>query len=202
MKPIRETTRRASLNLACTALAALALCGACSAEAQRRISVSLAPACYVFDSKFFDVGHAFGGEVALRYEIAGDIHLESGLGAFRGNAGGVNVDGLDYRLNLIAIIPVLIPYRPIARMGIGFISVDPITVTPTETFRPTQTAFYFICGAGATRSISDKVLVEAGANLWITPYKYRIYRFDRQDVEASPARFAHIAISIGATYIF
>ncbi|MDD4857163.1 MAG: hypothetical protein PHD74_03555 [Candidatus Krumholzibacteria bacterium] len=201
-KPLRDTVRRASLAVACAALAALAFCGASRAETPRRISVSINPACYIFDSRFFDVDDAFGGDVALRYEIARYIHFESAIGSFRGRGGGVDVDGFDYRLNLVGVIPVLVPYRPIARLGVGFISVDPITVTPTETFRPTQTAFYFLFGAGITRSMGDRVLVELGANLWLTPYRYRIYRFDRQDVEATPERFEHLAISVGAAYTF
>jgi hypothetical protein len=46
------------------------------------------------------------------------------------------------------------------------------------------------------------VLVEAGANVWITPYKYRIYRFNRVDVSTSTARFTQLALSLALTYTF
>jgi hypothetical protein len=46
------------------------------------------------------------------------------------------------------------------------------------------------------------VLLEASANFWITPYEYRIYRFNRLDVDTSVERFTHISISFGVAYTF
>jgi hypothetical protein len=194
---------RMRLALALAALGAFAVRGA-SAETPRQICASLESHYYVFDSHFFDLANAFGAGAALRYEIASDFYFENGIGVFSADGGGVSVDGFDYRLNLFAIFPLLIPvpYRPVARLGVGFISIDPLTATPTETYRPTQTAFYLFGGAGITRTFWKEMLVEASANLWITPYKYRIYRFNRIDVDTDVERFTHISISLALTYTF
>jgi len=184
------------------ALAALVSCGAAHADSPRRISATIAPTAYVFDSQFFGLASGFGVEAALRYELGTDIYLENGLGLLKTSGSGANVDGLDYRLNLLAIFPVLIPYRPVARFGVGVLSVNPITVTPTTSFRPTQTTFYILGGAGVTRSIVNHVDLEAGADFWITPYEYRLYRFNRSDVTVERERFTHLSISMGITYSF
>jgi len=107
-----------------------------------------------------------------------------------------------YGLGLTAILPYLIPYRPIIRAGIGFISANPVTVTPTESFRPTQTTFYFRAGAGVSRSIMENVQFEFLSDLWVTPYRYRIYIFDRKEVDTSDAMFVHLILSLGVSYIF
>ena len=182
---------------------ALAALGAL-AGAPRQICASLESHYYVFDSKFFDLESAFGAGAALRYEIASDFYFENGIGLFSADANGVSVDGLDYRLNLFAIFPLLIPvpYRPVARLGVGFLSINPLTATPTDTYRPTQTALYLFGGAGITRTFLKNMLVEASANVWITPYKYRIYRFNRLDVDTDTERFTHLSISLAATYLF
>jgi hypothetical protein len=172
------------------------------AELPRRISASLQPSYYIFDSGYFNLENGFGVDAAFRYELGSDIYFENSIGLLSTKGSGVSVSGLDYRLNLLAIFPVLIPYRPIARLGIGFLSTNPVTVTPTETFRPTQTTFYFIGGAGITKSLFDQFLLEAGANFWITPYEYRIYRFDRSHVEIDAKRFMHLEISLGLSYTF
>jgi len=184
-------------------LGAFAVRGAL-AETPRRICASTESHFYVFDSQFFDLGSAFGAGAALRYEIASDFYFENGIGIFSANGSGVTVSGLDYRLNLFAILPLLIPvpYRPVARLGVGFLSVNPITVTPTNTYRPTQTTFYILGGAGVTRPFFRNMLVEASANVWITPYKYRIYRFNRLNVDTNVERFTHLSISLALTYTF
>lgn len=172
------------------------------AEEPRRISVSLEPSLYIFDSNYFGLGNGFGADASLRYEISSDIFFENSLGLFKTEGSGVTVDGLDERLDVMAIFPVLIPYRPIARLGIGFLSANPITVTPTESFRPTQTTFYFIGGAGFTKSVFERFLLEAGASFWVTPYRYRIYRFDRTSVSTEAERFIHVEIQLGVSYTF
>jgi len=170
---ISEYSRRLLLSAAVFPLLALA-CGAANAELPRRIGASLELNYFVLDSDFFGLSGAFGVDAALRYELASDIYFENSLGLLTTDAEGVEVNGLDWRLNLLALFPVLIPYRPVARLGIGVISVNPLTVTPTEGFRPTQTTFYLLGGAGVTRSIHARILVEASANFWITPYEYVI----------------------------
>jgi hypothetical protein len=188
------------------ALASLAPCGARgeTAETPQRICASLESRYYIFDSRFFEIGNAFGGGAALRYEIASDFYFENAIGAFRANGGGVNVDGLDYRLNLFVIVPIFmpVPYRPVARLGVGFLSVNPVTATPTESYRPTQTTFYVLGGAGITRVFMRRMLVEAGAGVWISPYLYRIYRFNRSNVSTDTERFTHVAFSLAFTYTF
>jgi len=199
---LHRILRRAALAVVPVIIAAVSLCGAARAELPRRISLGLESKYYILDPEFFGLGNALGIGAALRYELTSDIYFENGLGMFKTEGAGVSVDGLDYHLNLLALFPVLIPYRPVARLGIGFLSVNPVTVTPTERFRPTQTTFYFLCGAGVSRSIFDNVLLEASANFWITPYEYRIYRFNRLDVDTSVERFTHLSISIGVAYTF
>lgn len=193
--------RRSVLALA--VLVALFARGAL-AETPRRICASVESRYYAFDSGFFDLGNGFGAGAALRYEIVRDFYFENGIGAFGADGSGVSVGGLDYRLNLFAIVPFFmpVPYRPVARLGVGFLSVNPITATPTDTYRPTQTTFYLFGGAGMTRTFMKNMLVEGSANLWITPYKYRIYRFNRLNVNTDIERFTHFSISLAATYIF
>ena len=188
------------------ALAALGVLAAhvALAETPRRICASLESHFYVFDSGFFDLGSGFGGGAALRYEIASDLYFENAFGVFGAKGSGVGVDGLDYRLNLFAIVPFFmpVPYRPVARFGVGLLSVNPVTATPTDTYRPTQTTFYILGGAGVTRTFMRNMLVEASAGVWITPYKYRIYRFNRLNVSTDVERFAHLSISLALTYTF
>jgi hypothetical protein len=172
------------------------------AQEPRRISVSFQPSLYIFDSTYFGLGNGLGADASLRCEISPDIFFESSLGVFRTQGSGVSVDGLDERLDIVAIFPVLIPYRPIARLGVGFLSTNPVTVTPTQTFRPTQTTFYFIGGAGITKSVLERFVLEAGASFWVTPYKYRIYRFNRVNVSTEAERFIHLEIQLGVSYTF
>ena len=126
------------------------------------------------------------------------------IGFLDGDAGGVDIDGFDYRLNLFAIIPyfIRVPYRPVARLGVGFLSVNPVTATPTDTYRPTQTTMYLLAGAGITRNFLKRMLVEVSADVLVTPYQYRIYPFDRQDVNTSLERFTHFSMSLALTYTF
>ena len=201
MMAIPRNERRIILAVVSMA-AALLVFEAGHAETTRRINASLDAQYYVFDSDFFGLANGLGATAALRYEIGSDIYFENGFGFFRTEGSGVSVNGLDYHLNLLAVFPVLIPYRPVARLGIGFLSVNPITVTPTETFRPTQTTFYFVGGAGVTRMILDRMLVEASAQFWVTPYRYRIYEFDRYDVTTATEQFMHVSISLGLVYAF
>ena len=200
--------RRMRFALALLALALVAAGtlagGGASAQTPRRICASLEAHYYVFDSEFFDIGDGFGGAAALRYEIASDFYFENVIGFLDGDAGGVDIDGFDYRLNLFAIIPyfITVPYRPVARLGVGFLSVNPLTATPTDTYRPTQTTMYILAGAGITRNFLKRMLVEVSADVLVTPYQYRIYTFDRQDVSTSLARFTHFSTTLALTYTF
>jgi|WetSurMetagenome_2_1015567.scaffolds.fasta_scaffold10119_3 hypothetical protein len=195
--------RRIRFALALAAVGALVARGA-FAETPRRICASIESRYYAFDSRFFDLKSGFGGGLALRYELASDFYFENGIGLFSADAKGVSVDGLECRVNLFAIFPILltVPYRPIARLGVGLLSVNPVTATPTDTYRPTQTTFYVFGGAGVTRTFLRNMLLEASAGVWIAPYKYRIYRFNRLDVDTSVERFTHYSIALALTYTF
>lgn len=157
---------------------------------------------FVLDSGFFGLSNGSGAEAALRCELARNLHFESSLGFFGTEGAGVPVDGFDCALSLVALLPVLLPYRPVARAGVGWLTVDPVTVTPTSTFRPSQTAFYLVGGVGVSRAVVGRVHLEAAASFWITPYRYRVYAFDRQEVLVAEERFTHVGISLGAVYSF
>lgn len=173
-----------------------------SGEPSRKIGLALTPGYYVLDGDYFGLKDAPEIEFCLRYELLWHTYFENRIGAMKSKGDGVSVGGFTYQLGLLTIFPYFIPYRPLARVGIGFISVDPITVTPTDTFRPSQSTFYFIVGGGGSRSIRENITVETSADIWFTPYRYRIYRFDRQSVDAQQKQFTHFKFNIGISYIF
>ena len=168
----------------------------------RRIGAGLKFNYYMLDNDYFDLSDGFGVSLSFRYELGWDIYFENSIGGLKTEGGGVDVNGLTYNLGLTAIIPVLIPYRPYASFGIGVQSVNPITVNPIDTFRPTQTTFYFTAAAGVTRSIMENLLVDLGAGVWFTPYKYRVYTFDRNKVTTEDKQFTHFIFSLGLSYNF
>ena len=171
-------------------------------EMQRRMNVCLDFNYYMLDGDYFGMDDGFGAAFAFRYEIANNTYLENVIGRFTSNDGIVDIDGLNYHIDLLTIFPVLIPYRPFIRMGAGFLAVNPITVTPTETYRPAQTAFYLIGGGGFTRSFRENIFVELSADLYLTPYEYTIYEFDRSSVSTRDAYFSHLLFGVGVSYSF
>ncbi len=171
-------------------------------ESNRRIGIGIFPGFFILDSDYFDLSNAPGFDLRIRYELEWNIYFENRLGYLFSDGNGASVGGFSYQLGLTAILPYLIPYRPVASLGIGFLSADPITVTPTRTFRPSQTTFYFTGGGGFTRSIRENISIEATGNIWISPYRYRIYRFNRSDVEIEKKQFTHLSFHIGVSYIF
>jgi len=48
----------------------------------------------------------------------------------------------------------------------------------------------------------ENVQFEFLSDLWVTPYRYRIYIFDRKEVDTSDAMFVHLILSLGVSYIF
>ena len=178
------------------------LASAAQGEMRRRINVGLDFNYYLLDGDYFGMEDAFGGGLAFRYEVSNNIYLENVLGRFTSNDGVVDIDGLNYHLDLLAILPVLIPYRPLLRAGFGFISVNPITSTPVQTYRPAQTAFYFIGGGGFTRTIRENIIIETSVDVYITPYDYHIYEFDRSSVSMEDTRFTHLVANVGLSYSF
>jgi len=178
------------------------LAPAARGEMRRRMNVGLDFNYYLLDTDYFGMDDGFGAGAIFRYEIWNNIYLENVIGRFTSNDGIVDIDGLNYHIDLFAVFPVLIPYRPLLRAGAGFLAVNPITATPTETYRPGQTAFYLICGGGFTRSFRENLSVEASVDFYLTPYEYRIYEFDRSSVSTEDARFFHFVFGIGASYAF
>jgi len=169
----------------------------------RRIGVSLYGSYFLFDREFFDTPGGAGAGISLRYELGYNIFFENQLGYFSGkNSDGLVVSGMYFGPCLTAILPYMIPYRPVMRVGVGFLSANPVTVTPTETFRPTQTTFYFRGGAGISRSIKENIQFELTGDIWVTPYEYRIYRFNRKDVETEDVLFTHLMVCLGVSCIF
>lgn len=171
-------------------------------ETRRRINIGLNFNYYLLDDDYFGMESAAGALFAFRYEIINNIYFENCLGSFASEADGLNIDGMNYQFGATAILPYLIPYRPVARLGVGFLSVNPITVTPTSSFRPGQTAFYFVAGTGITRSIRENIIIEGTVNIHYTPYDYRIYTFDRSEVTTNDVRFTHYVFGLGISYSF
>ncbi len=171
-------------------------------EMQRRMNIGLSFNYYLLDEDYFGMDDGFGTGFAFRYEIANNAYLENMIGIFTSNDGVVDIDGLNYHLDLLAIFPILIPYRPFVRLGVGFLAVNPITATPTETYRPAQTAFYLIGGGGFTRSFRENIFLEASTEIYLTPYEYTIYEFDRSSVSTRDASFSHLVFSLGLSYSF
>jgi hypothetical protein len=189
--------------LLCIALSLLALpSSGAHGGLHRRIQAGMNLNYYGLDADYFGMDDAVGATIAFRYEIANNVYFENNLGTFSSHAAGVDIDGLNYHLDVLAIVPVLIPYRPVARFGIGFLSVNPVTATPTDTYRPGQTAFYLVGGTGVTRTLKENIMVEASADFYVTPYRYRIYEFDRITVSTHDAIFLHYTINIGGSYAF
>lgn len=197
---------RCGLRCAAIVIAIAALCrpaaGAAEPSSPRRLSVEARGTYHILDAGFFGLSDAPGVAAAFRCEIVPDISVENAFGFFATEGAGVSVNGFDYAFSVVALLPFFAPYRPVARAGVGFLSVDPVTVTPTSTFRPAQTAFYLVGGVGVSRSITDRVHLEAGASFWVTPYRYRVYAFDRREVLLTEERFAHLGLSLGAVYSF
>jgi hypothetical protein len=172
------------------------------AETPRRINATFSPAYFILDSGYFNMDNAPGIKFAVRYEIMADIYFENAIGTFLSKSEDVSITGFNYQFGVLANFPYFFPYRPSGRFGFGFMTADPITVTPQHTFRPSQTTFYFVFGLGASYPIKNNLFLEAGVDAWLTPYKYRIYTFNRQDVETAEEQFTHVGLSIGVSYVF
>lgn len=168
----------------------------------RRIGCNVESSYFLFDEDFFGIDNGIGANVSLRYEIGWNIYFENTIGGFAAKSADVDVSGMDYGLTLAMILPYWIPYRPIVRAGVGFISVNPKTVNQIGTYRPTQTTFHFITGAGISKSLRENIELELMANAWIAPYLYRIYTFDRSSVKTEDAQFTHLNVTLGLSFLF
>jgi hypothetical protein len=173
-----------------------------SAQETRKLSAGLLPVYYVFDDKYFGIGNGGGADVVLRYELKQNIFFENRLGGYGAKQEDNNVTGFNGQVGLTAFFPIWIPYRPSARFAMALMTADPVISEPVEEFRPSQTVFYIVIGAGITRSLKADFQIEGGVDLLFTPYSYRIYEFYRQYVEISEVKFNHLAFYIGASYFF
>jgi hypothetical protein len=172
------------------------------AQEMRRLNVGLLPVFYAFDNDYWGIGNGGGADIVLRYEIRQNIFFENRLGGYAADQDGHNVTGFNGQVGVTAFLPVWIPWRPSARFALALMTADPVISDPVQEFRPSQTVFYCVAGIGITRAIKEDFQIEAGADLLITPYSYRIYEFYRQYVEVSEVRFTHLAFFIGASYTF
>ncbi len=169
----------------------------------RRIAALFCPTFYITDPDYFNVNNSTGASVGFRYEIYRDTYFENSLGGFRDGGTGYNVDSFCYRFGVTTLVPILIPYRPLAHLGVAFLTSDPPTVVPTETYRPSQTTFYVVAGAGVNYSLGwYDIAAELRTDFMITPYRYVIYRFYRDRVESHQERFMHLTVSLGLSYTF
>ncbi len=173
--------------------------GRCSA---RRINTAFFPSFYLFDADYFELKNAPGADLALRYEIYNNTFFENRLGIFGRSQNGRTVGGFNGQLGVISYLPFLIPYRPFLRGGMGLLSANPVTSTPSDTYRPSQTQFYLVAGGGVSRPLFGHVMAEVGVYAMLTPYKYMIYSFDRKNIYTGERQFTHFVISLGCSYTF
>ncbi|MBN1885705.1 MAG: hypothetical protein JW876_09330 [Candidatus Krumholzibacteriota bacterium] len=190
-----------ALAVSCLILPSLVPAPALAGNA-RRIGGTLRFEYYLFDGGFFKLDDAPGLAASFRYELKDNVFFENRLGAIRTSQDGLSVNVLSYQFGMTAILPYFIPWRPLVRGGLAFLTADPVTVTPIDTFRPAQTTVYLVAGAGVVRSFKEDFAAELAVDAMITPYKYRVYSFDRQRVEDDPRQFFHLGISLGVSYVF
>ncbi len=172
------------------------------AQSSRRMSAGLLVSRMSFDSEYFGMGGATGTDIFLRCEILGNIHAETRIGAFSADDDGHSVGIFNGQVGLAFVSTSYLPYRLFGRAALGLLSSNPVTVTPTDTFRPSQTTFNIVLGVGADKFLWKSLAAEAGLDVMFTPYKYNVYTFDRQSVSSDPSQFTHFVISLGASWSF
>lgn len=173
-----------------------------ASPAARKLSAGLYPSFYLFGGDYFGIGRGAGADLVLRCEIGSFFYLENRLGGYAASQDGISVRGLNGQLGVITFLPYLIPYRPSLRAGVALMTCDPVVSKPVETFRPSQTVLYLVAGSGVAWSVRSRLQLEFGADVLITPYRYRVYNFYRQYVDVSEERFIHAAFTLGASYTF
>ncbi|MCU0639211.1 MAG: hypothetical protein MUF59_05005 [Candidatus Krumholzibacteria bacterium] len=172
------------------------------AQSSRRMSGGLLVSHIALDSEYFGMNGATGTDIFIRYEVLGNIHAETRIGAFSSDDDGHSVGMFKGQLGLAFVSTSFLPYRLFGRAALGLLSSNPVTVTPTDTFRPSQTTFNIVVGIGADRFLWKSLAAEAGLDVMFTPYKYNVYTFDRQSVSTDPSQFTHFVISLGASWSF
>ena len=173
-----------------------------SCESNRRIETALFGSFSILDADYFGLDQAAGVDVAFRYELYYNLFLESRLGSFSCSGSDKNIHGFKSQIGIAAFSSHFLPFRPGLRAGLGLHSANPVTVTPTDTFRPSQTTFYFIIGCSLGRFVWKSMTVELGADILFAPYEYTKYTFDRQSVYTERVQFTHHTFTFGASYSF
>lgn len=193
---------RGSCLVAAIIVAAGAIPAQPHAQQVRRISVGISPAFYFFDDSYWGIDTGYGADIVIRCEILNNLFVENRVGGYGASQDGSGISGFNGQIGIIHFLPYFIPNRPSFRVGLAFLTVNPVISEPVETFRPSQTILYFVTGVGVTWSLKEYIQLELGADLLVTPYHYRVYRFYRQYVEASDQRFLHGSLSLGVSYTF
>ncbi len=173
-----------------------------SCQENRRINAALLGSFTLLDSDYFGLDNAAGVDLALRYEFYYNIFLESRIGTFSCSGEGENINGFKSEVGIAAYSSHFLPLRPGLRAGFGLHSANPVTVTPTDTFKPSQTTFYLYIGCTLGRFVWRSLEVEAGSDVIFSPYEYTKYAFDRQSVITEKAQFTHYTFTLGASYSF
>jgi hypothetical protein len=168
----------------------------------RRINTGILATYTILDDEYWGMDGAGGVDLAFRYEMFGNIYLENRLGFQSGKSEGNSVTCFNGQLGMMVFATHFLPYRPYARAGFGLMSANPVTTTPTDTFKPSQTTFYFVLGLGTGRYLWKEMMIEAGADVLFAPYDYNKYSFDRQSVLLEKVQFTHFNFSLGITYTF
>lgn len=173
-----------------------------SAQSSRRMSAGLLASHIILDSDYFGIGGATGTDIFIRCEILGNVYAETRIGAFSAEDDGHSVGMFNGQLGLTFISTSYLPYRIFVRAALGLLSSNPVTVTPTDTFRPSQTTFNIVLGIGANKFLWKSLAAETGFDVMFTPYKYNVYTFNRQSVSSDPSQFIHFTVSLGASWSF
>ena len=173
-----------------------------SCQTERRINTALLGSFSILDDDYFGLDQAAGVDVVFRYEFYYNLFLESRVGSYSCSGSGENVHGFKSQIGIVAFSSHFLPFQPGLRAGIGLQSANPVTVTPTDTFKPSQTTFYLITGCSLGRFVWKTLTMEIGADILFAPYEYTKYTFDRQSVYTEKVQFTHYTFTLGASYSF
>ncbi|MBN2185281.1 MAG: hypothetical protein JW746_08140 [Candidatus Krumholzibacteriota bacterium] len=197
-----KTVKRSVFFLLSTFLILHLLSAGASCGNDRRINTALLGSFTILDADYFGLDYAAGVDLAFRYEFYYNLFLESRLGSFACSSNGGNIHGFSSQIGIVAYSSHFLPFQPGLRAGLGLLSANPVTVTPTDTFKPSQTTFYFIIGCSLGRFVWKAMTVEMGADILFAPYEYTKYTFNRQSVFTEDVQFTHYTFTLGASYSF
>jgi len=167
-----------------------------------RFEIGLYPSLYRFDSSFFGAEYAPGIDARASIRLLGDIYFENVIGLYTADTDDYRLEGFKDQIN-VRFSPVSgFMVNPELTLGIAIISANPAAETVTKEFRPTQTAFYLSAGAGASFRFSKRIVFRGGVTVMATPYRYRIYSYDRESIDQEERQLTNINLALGASYLF